>query len=189
MVAGRGSAHSNLVLGLDVGIASCGWCLIDTATHDVIDMGTRLFPAPQTPKDHVSLAVVRRQFRSGRRNNARAKARKRDCLRLLEGAGIVPEGSDASWLKLRQGEAKPIELRAQGLERALTGREWAQVLYALVGRRGHMLDAGRSPRRSPPTTAPSALAPTPARSPSSASGRLRAARSGAGTAPAPTTTA
>lgn len=142
MVAGRGSAHSNLVLGLDVGIASCGWCLIDTATHDVIDMGTRLFPAPQTPKDHVSLAVVRRQFRSGRRNNARAKARKRDCLRLLEGAGIVPEGSDASWLKLRQGEAKPIELRAQGLERALTGREWAQVLYALVGRRGHMLDAG-----------------------------------------------
>lgn len=75
-------------------------------------MGSRVFPAPQTPKDHVSLAVVRRQYRSARRMRERAKRRRRDCLRLLKSVGAVPPDADASWLKLRRGEPRPVELRA-----------------------------------------------------------------------------
>lgn len=33
----------HLVLGMDPGIASCGFALIDTANHEILDLGVRLF--------------------------------------------------------------------------------------------------------------------------------------------------
>lgn len=132
------SDQSYLVLGLDLGIASCGFCLIDRESHEILEIGSRLFPAPQTPKQSVSLAAVRRGYRSSRRMTDRAQKRKRDCLALLKAHNLVPKDVNGSWFKLRRGEPKPVELRAQGLDRLLTDREWALVLYVLVGQRGYM---------------------------------------------------
>ena len=50
------------VLGLDVGIASVGWCIIDTEHNRVVDMGVRLFDSAD-----VSNNVARREARSSRR--------------------------------------------------------------------------------------------------------------------------
>lgn len=135
-----GVVEPYLVLGLDLGIASCGFCLIDTANHEILEIGSRTFPAPQISKanSHLSLAAVRRGFRSSRRMTDRAQKRKRDCLALLKGHSLVPQDADGSWFKLRRGEPKPVELRAQGLDRLLTDREWALVLYVLTGQRGYM---------------------------------------------------
>ncbi|WP_282191854.1 type II CRISPR RNA-guided endonuclease Cas9 [Adlercreutzia caecimuris] len=125
------------ILGLDPGIASCGFALIDTSNHKILEMGAHLFDAPQESKTKVSLAVGRRNARSARRNNARTKNRQKHCFSLLKSHGIVPEESAKEWLQSKKGDKPIIDLRVDGLDRVLEDREFAQVLYSLSGRRGY----------------------------------------------------
>lgn len=127
-----------LVLGLDPGIASCGFCLLDMTNHKILEMGSHLFKAPQEDKTKTSLAVTRRKARSIRRNTARTAARLKHCLELLAGAGLVPADADKTWLQTKKGDKPILKLRAGGLDRLLTDREFAQVLYSLCGRRGYI---------------------------------------------------
>lgn len=127
-----------LVLGLDPGIASCGFCLLDLTNHSILEMGVHLFDAPQDPKTKVSFAVGRRSARSARRNNLRTKMRMKHCLELLAGAGLVPLDADRNWFQSRPGDRPVLKLRARGLDVRLTDREFAQVLYVLCRRRGYI---------------------------------------------------
>lgn len=127
-----------LVLGLDPGIASCGFCLLDMTNHKILEMGSHLFKAPQEDKTKTSLAVTRRKARSIRRNTARTAARLKHCLELLTSAGLVPADADKTWLQTKKGDKPILKLRAGGLDRLLTDREFAQVLYSLCGRRGYI---------------------------------------------------
>lgn len=127
-----------LVLGLDPGIASCGFCLLDMTNHKILEMGSHLFKAPQEDKTKTSLAVTRRNARSIRRNTARTAARLKHCMELLVAAGLVPEDADKTWFQTRKGDKPVLKLRAGGLDRLLTDREFAQVLYSLCGRRGYI---------------------------------------------------
>ena len=127
-----------LVLGLDPGIASCGFCLLDMTNHEILEMGAHLFDAPQEPKTKTSLAVTRRNARSARRNTLRTAMRLKHCLALLKDTGLVPEEADKVWFQTRKGDKPILKLRANGLDRLLTDREFAQVLYSLCGRRGYI---------------------------------------------------
>ena len=127
-----------LVLGLDPGIASCGFCLLDMTDHKILEMGSHLFDAPQEAKTKVSLAVTRRNARSVRRNNQRTKARLAHCLRLLKDAGLVPADADKTWFQTVKKDKPILKLRAAGLDRLLSDREFAQVLYSLCGNRGYI---------------------------------------------------
>lgn len=127
-----------LVLGMDPGIASCGFCLIDTANHRILEMGSHLFDAPQEPKTKVSLATTRRNARSVRRNTLRTKTRLKQCMELLKTAELVPAEADKSWFQTVAGDKPVLKLRAGGLCRMLTDRELAQVLYSLCSHRGYI---------------------------------------------------
>ena len=127
-----------LILGLDPGIASCGFCLLDTNNHQILEMGSHLFKAPQEDKTKVSLAVGRRNARSVRRNIQRTKGRLTRCLALFKEHGLVPEDSSKQWLQSRKGDKPVLKLRSAGLNRRLTNREFAQVLYSLCSRRGYI---------------------------------------------------
>ena len=127
-----------LVLGLDPGIASCGFCLLDMTDHKILEMGSHLFDAPQEAKTKTSLAVTRRNARSARRNTLRTATRMKHCLALLKGADLVPEDADKAWLQSKKGDKPILKLRANGLDRKLADREFAQVLYSLCGRRGYI---------------------------------------------------
>lgn len=127
-----------LVLGLDPGIASCGFCLLDMNNHKILEMGSHLFKAPQEDKTKVSLAVTRRNARSVRRNTLRTRMRLKHCLELLAEAGLVPKGEGKTWLQSKKGDKPILKLRAAGLDRVLTDREFAQVLYSLCGHRGYI---------------------------------------------------
>lgn len=127
-----------LVLGMDPGIASCGFCLLDMTDHKILEMGSHLFDAPQEAKTKVSLATTRRNARSVRRNNLRTKARLKHCLELLQGTGLVPEDADKAWFQTAKGDKPILKLRAGGLNRLLTDREFAQVLYSLCSHRGYI---------------------------------------------------
>lgn len=127
-----------LVLGLDPGIASCGFALIDINNHEILEMGSHLFDAPQEDKKKTSLAVVRRTARSARRNNKRTKDRQKHCMNLLKKYGLIPKDASRQWFQSQSGDRPILELRASGLDRKLTNRELAQILYSISGRRGYI---------------------------------------------------
>ena len=127
-----------LVLGLDPGIGSCGFALLDMTNHKILELGSHLFDVPQESKTRVSLAVTRRNARSVRRNTLRTKNRLKHCLELLVKNGLAPEGADKTWLQQKKGDKPVLKLRRKGLDELLTPREFAQVLYSLCGHRGYI---------------------------------------------------
>ncbi len=127
-----------LVLGLDPGIASCGFCLLDMTNNTILEMGSHLFEAPQNPKTKESHAVTRRNARSARRSTLRTSLRLKHCLKLLTKGGLVPDGADKAWLQSRKGDKPILTLRARGLDMLLSDRELAQVLYSLCSHRGYI---------------------------------------------------
>lgn len=131
-------AEPYLVLGLDPGISSCGFALLDMSNHKILEMGSHLFDAPQDSQTKVSLAVGRRSARSARRNNLRTKNRQKHCAKLLKKSGLVPENATKQWFQSAKGDRPLLELRFAALERPLTNREFAQVLYALSAHRGYI---------------------------------------------------
>lgn len=128
----------HLVLGMDPGIASCGFALIDTANHEILDLGVRLFDSPTHPKTGQSLAVIRRGFRSTRRNIDRTQARLKHCLQILKAYGLIPQDATKEYFHTTKGDKQPLKLRVDGLDRLLNDREWALVLYSLCKRRGYI---------------------------------------------------
>ncbi len=58
------------ILGLDIGIASVGYAVIDEETEDIIEAGVRLFESGDASKN-----IDRRGFRGIKRNLRRKKHR------------------------------------------------------------------------------------------------------------------
>lgn len=137
------SKPRKLILGIDMGIADVGVCLMDELNHEIVLMATHLFDCPRNPKDKTSLASTRRQARSQRRNIARRAARKKHIRQILMAHGVIPEGATAEWFSVRKGEQDNIQLRVKGLTEILSGRELARVLYAFASRRGY-IDHGKA---------------------------------------------
>lgn len=135
---GRLGKPRYLVLGIDPGIASCGFALLDLNNHEILEMGVRLFDSPIHPKTKQSLAVIRRGYRSTRRNIDRTQDRLKHCLRVLKEFSVVPMDAAKEYFHTVKGDKQPILLRVDGLDRLLTHREWALVLYSLCKRRGYI---------------------------------------------------
>lgn len=125
------------VLGLDPGTNACGWCLLDTANKKIVGLGVHEFDCPQDPKSKVSLARKRRGYHYARVNRRRTKYRAKHVLAVLKKNGLVPKGETSAWLQSRKGDVPVMRLRADAIERRLTGRELAQVLYFFALHRGY----------------------------------------------------
>lgn len=120
---------SNLVFGFDLNIDSIGFAAVDFGKNKVLHLSTHLFNAPEVPKTRESAAAQRRGYRSQRRRLDRAQVRKAHIRAILTDAGLVPAGADARWFEVRKGDLKVVELRAAALDRAVSGRDLARVLY------------------------------------------------------------
>lgn len=117
---------SNLVLGLDIGISSVGWGIIDETTGEVVDAGVRLFEEATRNANE-----DRRSFRGSRRLKRRRKHR-------LERTKEFLESYDIPCSTIQ--ESDPYEARYKGLREALSKEELAAALYHLVKRRGTTID-------------------------------------------------
>lgn len=120
------------VFGLDIGIASVGWAVLDEQRF--VDLGVRAFDKAETAKEGDPLNLTRRQARLLRRRLYRRAWRLTQLARLLKREGLIadaklftqsPSFTDSAW-----------ELRRQGLDRLLTPLEWARVIYHLCKHRG-----------------------------------------------------
>ena len=127
-----------LILGLDIGIASVGWCVLDDEKKKIAGLGVRVFPVAENPKDGAPLALPRRLARSARRRLRRRRERLERIRSLFVGEGLAAsdDAIDAVFARIAQEQGTPYRLRAEGLDRRLTDEEWLRVLYHIAKHRG-----------------------------------------------------
>jgi len=128
-----------IILGLDGGIASIGWALIDDEKHQIIAAGARCFDAPEDEK-RVPTNQIRRQKRGMRRLIKRRRSRMVKLRRLFAEHGLIHQtGPNALALGIN-----PWTTRSEGLDRRLTPPELAAALGHIAVHRGSSIKPKRS---------------------------------------------
>ena len=132
------------ILGVDGGIASVGWAVMDAPEAEGLDgriiaCGSRCFDAPETDKERTPTNQIRRQKRGMRRVIKRRRLRMNAVRGLFVAHGLLSDtGRDA----LRLG-VNPWQARAEGLVRALSGTELAAALGHIAAHRGFRSNSKR----------------------------------------------
>lgn len=126
-------------IGLDIGIASVGWAVLQNNSDDepvhIVDLGVRIFDKAEIPKTGESLAGPRRAARSTRRRLRRRKHRLDRIKYLLSEEGII---DIEAFMARYHSENLPdvYQLRYEALDRKLSDDEFAQVLIHIAKHRG-----------------------------------------------------
>ena len=119
-------------LGLDIGIASVGWCLLGETR--IIDLGVRAFDKAETADKGLPLNLARRTARLTRHRLAQRAWRLKKLTRELKRHGLID--SPRFFQPENPTTISPWLLRVQGLDRKLERDEWARVIYHLCKHRG-----------------------------------------------------
>jgi CRISPR-associated endonuclease Csn1 len=140
------------VLGIDLGIASCGWAAIEVGDKDgIVAVGVRCFDAPLVDKTGEPKSAARRVARGQRRVIQRRRQRMNAVRTLLSEYGLLPDAKeDALARALRRlsppgqtPQITPWMLRALAYERLLTSDEFAVVLGHIARHRGFRSNSKR----------------------------------------------
>lgn len=117
-------------IGLDIGVASVGWCAMKTDENGeptrILQLGSRVFDSAEVPKTGASLAAERRLARGARRRLRRRIFRLECAKKLFEECGI----------DISNGTKDTNMLRVQALDEQISEQDFARVLYMLIKRRG-----------------------------------------------------
>ena len=129
------------VLGVDGGIASVGWALLDDVAQRIVSAGVWCFDAPENPKNRKPLNAMRRQHRGQRRVTRRRRQRMGQLRQLFAQHGLLDDaGPDA----LRHRHCLDAwVLRAAALRRPLSGLELALALGHIARHRGFRSNSKR----------------------------------------------
>lgn len=159
-------------LGIDLGVASLGWGLLEDDTR-IIDLGVIVFSAAagagRDPQSGAPLAEGRREARAARRRRDRFIARRSALLGKLIELGLLP-GDPAPGHGRRQNEpvpnaetrvlaeADPYDLRRRALSEPLSPHELGRVIFHLNTRRGFKSNRKAERGRNEPETGKIAVA-------------------------------
>ena len=143
-----------LVLGIDLGIGSCGTALVRRDSgQPIVFMGSRCFVLPEQPKTRETKNKERRDSRLMRRVIRRRRKRMSEIRNLLVTHDIL-ESADPAELHHRKGATNgvpcPWESRAAGLKRKLTAEEFAIVLIHIAKHRGFRSNSKRDRAKNVP---------------------------------------
>lgn len=119
-------------LGLDIGIASVGWCVL--GEDHIIDLGVRAFDKAETAKKGESLNKIRRDSRLMRHRLQNRAWRLTKVARMLRRYGVIADKTP--FLPTTPFSSSLWQLRVDALDRLLTPEEWARVVYHLCKHRG-----------------------------------------------------
>lgn len=123
-------------LGLDLGIASIGWAVINNDKSRIEDLGVRVFKKAEE-SDGKALNLARREARGTRRRIRRRATRMRKIKELFIKYDIVTKQELENLYIVTSKDKEVWELRVDGLNRALDRKEWARVLTNIAKRRGY----------------------------------------------------
>lgn len=160
--------YGNYVLGLDLGVSSLGWAVIELDAKGkhpkrIRDAGVRIFEAGvegdvEQGKDS-SRATQRREARQPRRQHWRRQFRKQQLFRLLQRHGLLPASESDSPTDRKQAldaldaelmplhvpaddhlahQKLPYLLRAKATNGKVEPHELGRALYHLAQRRGYL---------------------------------------------------
>lgn len=133
---GRYPIDEDLVMGLDVGIASIGSSVVRHGTKPVIlHCGSRCFDAPENPKDRTLNNAVRREARLHRRTIRRRAGRMKRLRTLLVEHGLIAT-TDPDMFHHRADAPDPWAARAEGLNGRLADDALAATLLHIAKHRG-----------------------------------------------------
>ena len=129
----------------DIGTNSIGWAVWRTgrdpkgifgekdAPLELLGAGVRLFKDGRNPKDGQSLATMRRIPRQARKRRDRFVLRREALVVALIEAGLMPADEKE---RRALADLDPYQLRAAGLDKALTPHEFGRAIFHLHQRRG-----------------------------------------------------
>ena len=123
-------------IGLDIGIASIGWAIINEDESRIEDLGVRIFKKAEEI-DGKSLNLARREARGARRRLRRKATRMKKVKELLVKYSLVSNKELESLYKVTEEDKDVWQLRAEGLKMLLNRKEWARVLTSIAKRRGY----------------------------------------------------
>lgn len=126
-------------IGLDIGITSVGWAVLQNNSQDepvrITDLGVRIFDVAENPKNGDALAAPRRDARTTRRRLRRRRHRLERIKFLLQKNGLIE--MDSFMERYYKGNLPDVyQLRYEGLDRKLKDEELAQVLIHIAKHRG-----------------------------------------------------
>jgi len=138
--------REDLTLGIDLGIGSCGWAVIrqNEQSGQILGWGIRTFDVPETDKKRTPTNQLRRGHRSARKVLRRRRQRMDAVRKLFKEAGLLDgNGKSALWVKRGDQLLNPWTLRAEALERKLSGPEFAVALGHIAKHRGFKSNSKR----------------------------------------------
>lgn len=126
-------------IGLDVGIESVGYSILELDSNDnpfrIERLGSRIFDKAEHPKDGSSLAAPRREARGSRRRLRRHRHRIERIRSLIVASDILTK---ESLDMLYDGILSNIyEIRTRSLDELVSPEEFARILIHLAQRRGY----------------------------------------------------
>ncbi|MDR1773493.1 MAG: type II CRISPR RNA-guided endonuclease Cas9 [Clostridioides sp.] len=127
---------SGVSIGLDIGVASVGYSVLNTENGDILECGVSIFSSasPDNNKE-------RRSFRGSKRLKRRRTTRLMDLKKIFEIYDIISIDKFESLVNDKKYK-NPYELRVNGLNEKLSNEELAFALYHIAKRRGISYDLG-----------------------------------------------
>jgi CRISPR-associated endonuclease Csn1 len=123
-------------IGLDIGISSVGWAVVNMGHERTEKMGVRVFDAAENPKNGSSLATPRREARSARRRLRRRRYRVARIRNFILNKGLLTQIEMDQLFDWKSEDLDIWLIRVNGIERKLSDREFARVLIHFAKNRG-----------------------------------------------------
>ncbi|WP_334352766.1 type II CRISPR RNA-guided endonuclease Cas9 [Companilactobacillus sp. HBUAS56257] len=116
-------------LGLDIGVASVGFSVLNIDQAKIVELGSRLFNAKIAEENQ-----TRRGMRGARRRLNRNRQRRSDTVKLFKEFGLLAK--DSKFDSEFNQNWNPYEIRVKGLSEQLSKIELAYALYQIIKHRG-----------------------------------------------------
>ncbi len=123
-------------IGLDIGIASVGWAVINNDKSRIENLGVRVFKKAEE-SDGKALNLARREARGARRRIRRRATRMRKIKEIFVKYNLVSQEELDNLYVITEQSKDVWELRAIALDEKVDRKDWARVLTNIAKRRGY----------------------------------------------------
>jgi len=124
-------------IGLDIGIASVGWAVINNDENRIENLGVRIFKKAEDPKTGKSPNFDRRLARGSRRRLRRRAIRMQKIKDLFLKYGLVNSEELKNLYTINESTIDVWELREIALDNKIDRKSWARILTHIAKRRGY----------------------------------------------------
>lgn len=123
-------------IGLDIGIASVGWAIINNDKSRIEDLGVRVFKKAEE-ENGKALNLARREARGTRRRLRRKSIRMKKIKELFIKYKLISKEELEDVYIINQNSKDVWELRVLALDEKIDRKEWVRVLTNIAKRRGY----------------------------------------------------